>query len=127
MSFAHSFLIGHFDPQKLFWDRPLVPEKPIDWSTIDHLLNDFPPEVREYIEHCDGYVIAHWAPCPIRISDEVCEFSSRLRVHEGCLLAASPHWIVMEPQSAREAQDRAYLARAMTDGNQDASRKVDLA
>jgi hypothetical protein len=107
MSFVHYTIIGHFDPETLFPDRPLKPTRSLEAVTVARLLSECPPEVREQVEFSDGFVIVHWARCHVKWVEAVRQFGYRLAEQENCVSAESPFYFITYPPWAEQAQRRA--------------------
>jgi hypothetical protein len=110
VSFIHDTFVGHFDPVTLFPNKPLQTVRPLSAQAVEALLARCPPGVRDYVEFGDGYLVAHWAPCPAELMEEVHRFAYRLAEQEQCVAAESPFYVVVYPESAQQAQRRAAEA-----------------
>ena len=108
MSFGHHTIVGHFDPVAL---RPfnVVPTRNLDVGTVKTLLSQYPPEIAERVEICDGYVRCCWATGGLRhdIGKSVHEFAYRLAEQERCIAAELPLCLILYPESAMQAQQQA--------------------
>jgi hypothetical protein len=104
MSFIHYTVVGHFDPTKLFPNRPIQPLRPLSAQAIDGLLTQSRSEVRDYVDFHDGYITVQWAPCPTGLMKEVHRFAYRLAEQEQCIAAESPLLIIGYPESAHQIQ-----------------------
>ena len=111
MSFIHYTIVGHFDAETLFADRPLHAIRALERPPIDALLQELPAEVRESVDFRDGYMVVQWAPMTFKNSDKAFDFAYRFAAEQQCIALESNGYVVTFPEAAQEAQQRAWRAR----------------
>lgn len=111
MSYRHYTIVGHFDPESLFPDKPLHAIRALERLPIDALLHDLPREVQESVDFRDGYMVVHWAPMTFTNSEKAYEFAYRVAAEQQCIALESNAYLVTFPKSANEAQQYAWKNR----------------
>src|SRR5262245_34786697 len=102
MSFVHYTIVGHFDPEKIFPNRPLCALRPLDDGMIRAALNDLPREVQESIGFEEGYMVVQWSSLRFENSEKACNFAYRVAAQERCIAVESMGYRVTFPLSAQE-------------------------
>ena len=107
MSFIHSTIVGHFDPETL---SPLDQSvsRHIDIEAAKSLHTEFPVHVTSQIEFKDGYVQCWWADGTIGFSQPTHEYAYRLAESQNCVAAESPVYLIEYPEIAKQFQMEAW-------------------
>ena len=109
MSFIHHTLVGHFDPAQKFASSEIPrPTRPIQQTSVEEALANFPLEIQTQIELRNGYVLCRWAEYGLAVSvgGKVQDFAYALATREECITVELPSGIVVFPEWAQTAQQR---------------------
>jgi hypothetical protein len=108
MSFIHSTIVGHFDPE-LLHEANVHTLRPIDEESARGLLAEFPREAAQHITFHDGYVECSWAgSCSVALGRRIHEFAYKLAERENCIAAESPVFYITYPEEAKQIQAEAW-------------------
>jgi hypothetical protein len=106
MSFIHSTIVGHFDPETLT-PRNRRTIRPLDFVAARTLLAEFPANVASRVEFCDAYVECWWAD-GTGFAAETQTFAYRLAELQNCVAAETPVCVVTYPEEAKRLQIAAW-------------------